>query len=333
MSLAQSPVSTKIDYEKDGKQIAHLRIPHSRNDSAWGAVLVPVVCIKNGAGPTVLFIGGNHGGEYEGPAALLKLCRSLQPEQVHGRVIILPAMNLPAVLAGTRVSPIDGLDMNRAFPGAHNGTVTRVIAHYVTHAILPLCDAVIDLHSGGFSLDLLAYNSMHYLPDPEQTERTLAALKAFDAPISLIMREFTGEGLLDYVVEAMGKIFLCAEIGGAGRLTPSTLKIAERGVQNLLMHFGLIDGDPPPSSTRLMEVPEAECYSYAFSRGLYESFFSLGEPVLAGQAVGQVHDPEEPARCPEEIVARRSGLLVGVRGPGFVERGDCVAVTASDVNL
>lgn len=333
MSLALSPVSTTIDYEKDGKQTAYLRVPYSRNDSAWGAVLVPVVCIKNGAGPTVLFIGGNHGGEYEGPAALLKLCRSLQPEQVHGRVVILPAMNLPAVLAGTRVSPIDGLDMNRAFPGAHNGTVTRVIAHYVTHAILPLCDAVIDLHSGGFSLDLLAYNSMHYLPDPDLTERTLAALKAFDAPISLIMREFTGEGLLDYAVEGMGKIFLCAEIGGAGRLTPATLKIAERGVQNLLMHFGLIDGDPPPSSTRLMEVPEAGCYSYAFSRGLYEPFFSLGEPVLAGQAVGQVHYPEDPARCPEEIVARRSGLLVGVRGPGFVERGDCVAVTASDVHL
>jgi N-alpha-acetyl-L-2,4-diaminobutyrate deacetylase len=262
--------------------------------------------------------------------ALSKLSRNLQTEQIQGRVIILPALNLPAVQARERLSPIDSLDMNRVFPGKYNGTVTQVIAHYVHEAILPLCDAVIDLHSGGFSLDLFPYNSMHYLPDEELRQGTMTALKAFNAPVSLIMREFTGEGLLDYAVEGMGKIFLCAEIGGRGVLSPSKLKIAETGVQNILKHFDIIAGDVPEPTTRLMEVPEAGNYAYAHSKGIFEAFFELGDEVLAGQSVGQIHYPEDPARIPESLIMEKEGLLVGTRGPGFVERGDCVALTAQD---
>jgi N2-acetyl-L-2,4-diaminobutanoate deacetylase len=330
MTIEKSPVSTNIDFEKEGKHIAFLRVPYSRNSSAWGAMLVPVISIKNGPGKKVLFVGGNHGGEYEGTVALLKLARSLEADHVHGQVIILPALNLPAVQAGERLSPIDHLDMNRSFPGKWNGTITQMIAHYIHEAILPLCDAVIDLHAGGYSLDLLPYNSMHYLPDPDLRDRTMAALKAFDAPVSLIMREFTGEGLLDYAVEGMGKIFLCAEIGGAGRLTPESLKVTETGVQNLLKHFRIIEGSLPESTTRLMEIPQVEFYSYAKSSGIYESFFSLGHDVAAGQQLGQVHYPGDPAQEPEVIIAHRDGILVGTRGPGLVERGDCVAVVAKD---
>lgn len=331
MSIEKSPVSTDINFDQTGKQFSYLRVPYSRNTSAWGAVMVPITVIKNGSGPTVLFVGGNHGGEYEGPVTLLKLSRGLDAEQIQGRVIIMPALNLPAVKTGERVSPIDGLDMNRAFPGKYNGTVTQIIAHYMHEAILPLCDAVIDLHSGGYSLDLLPYNSMHDLPDENLRQRTMAALKAFNAPVSLIMREFTGEGLLDYAVEEMGKIFLCAEIGGRGVLSPSKLKIAETGVQNILKHFNLIGGDLSEPTTRLMEVPDAANYAYAISDGVYEAFFELGENVNAGQPVGQIHYLEDPMRTPEILPIERGGTLVGTRGPGFVGRGDCVAVTAQDL--
>lgn len=330
MSLGKSPVSTDIDYEKDGKQISFLRVPYSRNSSAWGAILIPIICIKNGSGPTVAFIGGNHGGEYEGPVTLLKLTRALQSDQIQGRVIILPSLNLPAVQAGERVSPIDHLDMNRCFPGKLDGTISQIIAHYVHEAILPLCDAVIDLHSGGYSLNLLSYCSMHYLPNAELTKLTMATLIAFNAPFSLIMQEFTGTGLLDYDVEGMGKIFLCAEIGGAGRLTPASLKIAETGVQNTLKHFKIIDGALPKTNTRLMEIPTAENYAYANSNGIYESFFDIGEHVEDNQIIGQVHYPEDPTRVPEMIKIQRGGMLVGTRGPGHVVTGDCVGVTAQD---
>lgn len=332
-----SPVQTDINYEQDGKQITYLQVPHSRNDSAWGKVLVPIVVVKNGAGPTALLVAGNHGGEYEGPVCLLKLSRELQAEQVQGRVIILPGLNLPAVVAGQRVSPIDGRDMNRSFPGRPDGTVTQVIAHYVHEVILPLSDAVLDLHAGGYSLDLYPFVSMHYLPDEEQTAATRAALEAFQAPIGLIAAEFTGEGLLDYACERMGKIFLFAEMGGAGRLTPYTLRLTEVGAHNFLKHLKILEGDVvtceerdlPPM--RLMEAPDADNYHYVTVNGIYESFFDMGAGLSAGQPLGQVHFAQHPAREPEIVRAQRSGILIGTRGPGFVESGDCVALIAHEM--
>lgn len=337
MSAELSPVTTDIDFEQNGKQTSFLRIPHSRDTSAWGAVFIPITVIKNGSGPTVLFVGGSHGGEYEGPVSLAKLSRELHPDEVQGRVIIIPALNLPAVLAGKRLSPIDGKDMNRVFPGAWNGTITQVIAHYVHEVLLPISDAVIDLHSGGYSLSLIPYMSMHYLNDPTLTEQTFAAMQAFEAPVSLVIKEISGEGLLDYAVERMGKIFLCAELGSAGMLSSQVVKLTDVGVRNLLKHFNIIKGKivtrqarELPAS-RLMEVPEPANYHTVMANGIYESFFELGDWLEVGQPIGQVHFLENHTWDPQPIIAQRSGMLLCTRGPGQVEIGDCVAVVAREL--
>ena len=72
---------------------------------------------KNGEGPTALLTGGNHGDEYEGPIALFDLARTIDPQQIRGRVILVPAMNYPAFQVGKRTSPIDNGNMNRSFLG------------------------------------------------------------------------------------------------------------------------------------------------------------------------------------------------------------------------
>lgn len=102
-----SPISASVDFERDGIQHGHLKLPYSRDDSAWGALMMPLTVIKRGEGPTALLTGGNHGDEYEGPIALFDLAGELQADQVTGRVIVLPAMNYPAFRAGTRTSPIE----------------------------------------------------------------------------------------------------------------------------------------------------------------------------------------------------------------------------------
>ncbi len=87
--------------------------------------MLPICVIRNGDGPTALLTGGNHGDEYEGPVALFDLASSLKPEQITGRIIIVPAMNYPAFIAGTRTSPIDKGNLNRSFPGRPDGSVTE----------------------------------------------------------------------------------------------------------------------------------------------------------------------------------------------------------------
>ena len=66
-------------------QHGFLRLPYSRDDSAWGSVMIPIAVIRNGNGPTALLTGGNHGDEYEGPIALFDLARTLDAGKVSGR--------------------------------------------------------------------------------------------------------------------------------------------------------------------------------------------------------------------------------------------------------
>ena len=89
-----STARTTIDFDRNGKQIGFVDIPHSPHEDAWGATRIPLAVIRNGTGPTVILEAGNHGDEYEGPIALGELIRELDPAAVNGRIIVLPAVNM-----------------------------------------------------------------------------------------------------------------------------------------------------------------------------------------------------------------------------------------------
>ena len=91
-----------LDFEQDGKHFGNIELGYSDNRHAFAKIPVPVVCIKNGSGPTLLLVAGNHGDEYEGITALLKLANKLKAEDVQGRVIIVPMMNAPAMKRAIR---------------------------------------------------------------------------------------------------------------------------------------------------------------------------------------------------------------------------------------
>jgi N-alpha-acetyl-L-2,4-diaminobutyrate deacetylase len=331
--LRPSPISATVDYEKDGKQHGFLNLPWSRDDSAWGAIPLPITVVRRGKGPTALFTAGNHGDEYEGQVALHKLAHALQPEDITGRVIILPALNFPAVQAGTRTSPIDKGNMNRVFPGKPDGTVTEKIADYVTRHLLPLADLVADLHSGGKTLEFVPFAACHLLPGDKALEtRCIAAMESFGAPYAMTMLELDAVGMLDTAAEEMGKVFVSTELAGGGTLSARTVAIADRGVRNLLTHAGILSGkvDSAGNGKRL-DMPDGDCFVIGQDRGLIEPCADLGESVGKGQVIARIYDLERMDRAPAEYRAKRSGLLAGRHYPGLVKPGDCLAVVAVEV--
>ena len=232
--LPPSPIVPTLDLAAPGVRHGFLRLPYSRDDSAWGSVMIPITVVANGEGPTALLTGGNHGDEYEGPIALFDLARRLRPEEVSGRVIIVPAMNYPAFRAGTRTSPIDKGNLNRTFPGRPDGTVTQKIADFFQRHLLPMADIVLDFHSGGRTLDFVPFAAAHILPDKAQEAASFAAVAAFGAPYSMKMLEIDAVGMYDTAAEEQGKIFVTTELGGGGTSTANTVGIARRGVANVL---------------------------------------------------------------------------------------------------
>lgn len=324
-----SKISFDIDPDIDGLQHGTLGVPWSRDESSWGSIQLPVTVIKNGPGPTVLFTGANHGDEYEGPIALTKLRAELDPSEVNGRVIIVPALNLPAFRAGKRTSPIDGGNMNRAFPGDAHGTITEMIAHFVTTRFITRADYVVDIHAGGRSMNLLPMSIIHDLPVSAQMDRTLAAMRAFGAPYGMVLTELDANGMIDTVVEDMGKVFVSTELGGAATSSVETIEIAERGVMNILKHAGIISGAPEiPQPSQLLNTPHRGNFLVSRTEGLFEICKNLGDQISIGDVIARVHFLEDPGRVPEVMIADCEGLLVCRHMPGLVQRGDCIAVIA-----
>lgn len=325
-TLPPSPIQPTVDFDRDGVQHGFLRLPYSRDDSAWGSVMIPITVVRNGQGPTALLTGANHGDEYEGPIALFELARTLRAEEVTGRVIIVPAMNYPAFCAGSRTSPIDRGNLNRSFPGRPDGTVTQKIADYFTRHLLPLADVVLDFHSGGKTLDFLPFAAAHILPDKDLEARAFAAVEAFSAPYSVRMLEIDAVGMYDTTAEAMGKVFVTTELGGAGTGRVETVRIAKRGVRNLLRHAGILDEPLEKAPTRYVDMPSNDCFAFAESDGLFEICAELGDPVREGDVLARIYSIGRTALEPTEYRARMDGLLIARHVPGLVKAGDCLAV-------
>lgn len=323
-----SPVTPTIDLSARGIQHGHLRLPYSRDDSAWGSVMIPICVVANGEGPTALLTGANHGDEYEGPAALFELARTLDPTRISGRVIIVPALNYPAFRAGTRTSPIDKGNLNRSFPGRPDGSVTEKIADYVTRHLVPLADLVLDFHSGGRTLDFLPYAAAHELPDKTQEALCFAAVAAFSAPYSMKMLEIDAVGMLDTTVEELGKVFVTTELGGAGTASARSIGIARRGAANLLKHAGILAGEPESGPTRWLDMPSSDCFVFAEDDGLIAFARDLGDEVRIGDVIARLYPVGRTGLAPTEYRAAMDGVLAARHVPGLIKSGDCLSVLA-----
>lgn len=326
--MPANPVTPTIPLDQHGLRHGFLRLPWSRDDSAWGSVMIPIAVIKGGDGPTALVTGANHGDEYEGPLALQSFLHDLDPARVRGRIIAIPYMNLPAFAAGRRTSPIDGGNLNRSFPGAPDGTVTQKIAHYFDSVLLPQADLVLDFHSGGRTLDFLPMACAHELDSPAQEAACLAAARAFDAPFTLVLREIDAMGMYDTAAESQGKTFVTTELGGGGTATARSVAIARRGLERVLIHAGVIDGDIDGGNTVTLRMPGGDCYHFSPENGLFEPLADLGVPLAEGQPLARIWPADRTGAPPVTVVARRSGLFVARHVPGLIKLGDCLAVLA-----
>ena len=326
--MKPSPISPTVPFDVDGVHHGFLRLPYSRDDSAWGNVMIPITVIRHDDGPVALLTGANHGDEYEGPIALHELAITLEPEQIRGTVIIVPAFNYPAFRAGSRTSPIDKGNMNRLFPGKPDGTVSEKIADYFQRTLIPMADVVLDFHSGGKTLDFIPFACAHTLDDKQQESDCMAAMQAFNAPYSMKLLEIDNVGMYDTAVEEQGKIFVSTELGGGGTSTARSVNIARKGVHNFLKHAGILSGDPEISDSVQLDMPDGDCYVFAQHDGLLETAVDLGDSVSAGDIIARVWSTQRNGTPPIIYHAKRSGILAARHFPGLIHTGDCVAVIA-----
>ncbi|WP_127754501.1 succinylglutamate desuccinylase/aspartoacylase family protein [Devosia sp. 1566] len=114
-------------------------------------VETPVVIVRGKAdGPVLWMHAAVHGNEYCGTFNIHAFLRTLDPQEMSGTVIALPALNITAFRDHRRMSPLEGFnngDMNRCFPGKANGGFTEQMAFAVYQELKKYATHLVDFHT------------------------------------------------------------------------------------------------------------------------------------------------------------------------------------------
>jgi N-alpha-acetyl-L-2,4-diaminobutyrate deacetylase len=190
---------------------------------------------------------------------------------------------------------------------------------------------VLDYHSGGRTLDFLPFAAAHILPDKKQEAACMAAMAAFNAPYSMKMLEIDNRGMFDTEVEEQGKVFVTTELGGAGTSTAKSIAVARKGARNLLIHAGILQGEPEVSESVMLDMPDGRCFTFSETTALLEPLVDLGDAVTEGQPIARLWPSDRSGQPAILAHAQLSGILTARHVPGLVKMGDCIGVVAQVV--
>ena len=305
---------TDFDPSRAGKTVCDLSPITGALD---GLTADYVCCINNGTGPSVLLCGGIHGDEYEAQIVLRRLAERLEPADVTGRVIIMPSINFPASQKGKRLSPFDGQNMNRFFPGKAEGTPTERLCAFMTGTLFPAVDLLIDVHAGGSDVSVVPM--VFGFTTPKSVVDDAGLTRLMEAWGYRFVQHVDG---IDETACGAAKLADLASIeveGGGGRMKSAELTIMEDGLLRALAAYGAIKPklEPVPfSGVHFTAGPEGQYL--APEAGLVEHLVSLGDEVTAGQRVALLHPAAGERSAPKVIASPMPGYVLRQTEHAFV---------------
>jgi len=248
-------------------------------------IAIPLVIIRGMEdGPVLSVFGGVHGNEYEGPLAIRKVIKELEPTEISGTFIGVPVANVPAFNFSTRITPIDGKDLNRVFPGKLNGTISEKIAYNITEQVISKSDYVIDLHSM-YDGWIETLNLVGYYDFPGELGKKSLEL-AMNFPIETVYKMGSNIGRLSDASIEKSIPAIGTECTGGG--IESNVEIYVTGIKNVMKHLKMIEGDPEglPKKRRYIKWHEVK----TSTGGFLKKYVKIGEDVRVGEILAEITD-------------------------------------------
>lgn len=270
----------------------------------WGFNLIDVKGSQ--PGPCTAFVAGVYGDKPLGGLVLLRLVDLLAGLPLKGSLVIIPAANLPAVEAGTRISP-DLLLMNRRFPGTKDGSITDQLAYHVFKEVRERTDCVVDFHAG---MPAVAVWYTYEYGD-------VGLASAFGLPV---VSGHAKEGQLSTATAQSGGTAILPEFSG-GPLTDFEPGLT--GCFNVLKHRGQLPGVlEGPRTVPVIERLETYFPSVGGVLCSTATPAELGKRVEPGR-IAWVLDPSDGHLVDEFVVADPGAvLLLSTITPFPVRAGD-----------
>ena len=279
-----------------GQRWQGLLHPHGENGRG-----VPCSVSRGEAdGPTVLVTAGIHGAEYASIAAAQRLAR-LEPGRLHGKLIVVPIVNASAYFARSiYVTPEDGKNLNRVFPGRRDGTHSEVLASWLT-GLMDGVDAYLDLH-GGDLIEALTPFAIHAGGTSATARRAAELADAFALPYRI---EDSGTGMTFSAAHDLGIPAVLAEAGGQGLWPEASVGALTDGAHRMLHALGMLEASPPADTGTT--VLSRFSWSRSTASGCWYPAVAAGDHVGEGQSLGVVTDVlgevrQEPTSAVDGIV-------------------------------
>ncbi len=277
-------------------------------------------------GPRLLITGGVHGDEFEPMAAIRRLIRELKPEKLSGTVVLVPVVNEPAFLQGSRTAE-DQLDLARVCPGKPDGSITERVAHALSKLIRG-ADYYIDLHTGGTTLSVLPLAGYSLHPDSAILDAQRRMARAMNLGVVWGTSPLPGRSLSVAFEANIPAIY--AEYLGAATCTEEGIAAYVDGCMNVMGELGMLDRQPPAS--RVQHVVEdnrpgsghMQVQNPSPLTGFFEPAVRLGASIRAGDTLGTVSDPL--GNRTETIRSQQTGIVLVLRTFNRVREGESLGV-------
>ena len=225
----------------------HVKTFTTMADGTEAALHLHEIIGTAGDGPTVGVSAGIHGNENTGSQIIRALWPTLRTTPLRGRIVLLPVANPRALAVNSRFTPVDELNLNRQFPGDEAGWYTDQLAAAITSSFLETIDIHIDLHAG---TDRPTVDYVYIMND-EALSRAFGSRVLYRPQAGEEGTKFTGT-TKDVTVDARGIPSVVVELGGGIVDQTPYVERGVRGVLNVLMAAGTLEGEPDPPPPQIV---------------------------------------------------------------------------------
>lgn len=277
-------------------------------------------------GPSVSLLGGVHGDEDEGVLAVLRVLNELCGSELAGTVNAVAMANPAAWAAQNRMSPLDGENLARCFPGSDAGPTHQLAADIATH-LIEHADLLIDLHSAGlrYRMPLLC----GFVSGVDAADRSRRAAEAFGAPL-VWSHGTVAPGRSLSVAAERGVPAIYAECSGGGSIRQHELDVYVSGVLAVLADLGMLPGggrtNAPGEPRWVYGSGDLDTGMQTKRDGFFVTSVDAGDTVDANDEIGRCYDYH--GRLLETVRAPRRGVVMFLRRQARIRTDDVLFVLA-----
>jgi predicted deacylase len=288
---------------------------------------IPVAVVHGSRpGPVLALVSGAHGTEYTSIIALEKLIGLLHPSEIAGTLIIVPLVNIQSFERKVpHVNPIDGVSMNRMYPGKPGGTQTERVSYLITKQVVEQCDHLIDLHGGDLDESLRPYSYWTKTGNEAQDKISREMVLAFGLDHIIISadrpKDPSASRYLENTATTRGKPSITVEAGYAGTVEPDDLQALVSGCLNVMRYLKMLPGTVTPISHPVWIERIASVASE--QTGIFYPLVRRGTFVERGMKMGYVTD--YVGKTIYEATSPAAGIVLYICAVPSMRKGETIA--------